>query len=66
MNLAVLPPCRVAQAHALITTQPRSKENEDGRHYSPISAQHTRQILDLLQKHQSQNRKPTLKLRELD
>jgi hypothetical protein len=65
MNLAVLPPCRVAQVHALITTQPGSKENGDSRHYTPIRTQHTRHTLDLLHQPQSQNHRPPLKLRKL-
>jgi len=65
MNLAVLPPCRVAQVHALITTQPGSKENGDGRHYTPIRTQHACQTLDLFHQHQQQNLKPSLKLRKL-
>jgi hypothetical protein len=38
MDFAVLPPRCVAQVHALITTQRSSKENGDGRHYTPIHA----------------------------
>jgi hypothetical protein len=65
MDLAVLPPRRVAQVHALISTQPTSKENGDGRHYTPIRASTSRQLLDPPQINQSEKHKPTLQLRKL-
>jgi len=65
MDFAVLPSRRVAQVHALITTQPRSKENGDGRHYTPNRSIAARQTLDLPHSAQSEKRQPTLKLRKL-
>jgi hypothetical protein len=65
MDFAVLLPRRVAQVHALITTQHRSKENGDGRHYTPIRAEPTHQPLDLPQLASSKKLKPTLQLRKL-
>ena len=49
MDLAVLPSRRVAQVHALITTQRRSKENGDGRHYTPLRVHFAAQPLEPIQ-----------------
>jgi hypothetical protein len=47
VDFAVLPHCRVAQVHALISTQPRAKENRDGWHYTPIRLSPAIQPFDL-------------------
>jgi hypothetical protein len=49
MDFAVLPPRRVAQVHAPITTQRLSKENGQGRHYTPIPTAPARQPFDRAQ-----------------
>src|SRR5262245_37589082 len=59
MNLPVLPPRRVAQVHALITTQPSSKENGDGRHYTPLPTSFASQPLDPAHPACSKKEKPT-------
>jgi hypothetical protein len=65
MDFAVLPYRRVAQVHALITTQPRSKENGDGWHYTPIPAPLEAQPLDRTQIPWLKKLKSALQLRKL-
>src|SRR5262249_33888472 len=49
MDFTVLPYRRVAQVHALISTDPTSKENGDGWHYMPFPSQPAFQTTDLPQ-----------------
>jgi hypothetical protein len=65
MDFAVLPSRRVAQVHALITTQPTSNENGDGRHYTPIRADRSRQPFDPARFDPGKKRKPVVQLRKL-
>src|SRR5262249_27650037 len=59
MDFAVLLQRRVAQVHALITTQPSSNENGEGWHYTPSPSPRPFQPFDLAQPGRSKKEKLT-------